>query len=131
MRPHGAAAILRMVPLSYTVVTIPGAWQTVARRQHDRRLFAAATVCWLLGSACGPSSHELEVINNWDRGVVLYVVAERTGVPDQPTHLGSIPAGATQRFTIHIAGGSDRVHLRYAYYSTGVLQSVVPSRKKD
>ena len=48
---------------------------------------------WLLSGACGPSSHDLEVVNRWDRGVVLYVVAERAGLPDQQLPLGSVQAG--------------------------------------
>ena len=87
------------------------------RRRYGGGWSALAAGIWLLSRACAPSSHDLEVVNNWDRGVVLYVVSERAGLPDQQTPLGTIQSGATQRFTVHILGGADRVHLRYAYHS--------------
>ena len=51
----------------------------------------------LLLTACGPARHDLEVVNAWDRGVAVYVVAERAGLPDQAAPLGPVRVGATER----------------------------------
>jgi hypothetical protein len=45
------------------------------------------------------------------------LVSERAGLPDQQVQLGSIPAGATQRFAVQLVSGQDRVHIRYVYRS--------------
>lgn len=98
--------------------------QRIRPRGYGDCWSALAAAFLLLSSACGPAAHDLEVVNNWDRGVVLYVVSERAGLPDQQVPLGSVQAGATQRFTVQVPGRSDRVHLRYVYHS-GIFEEHV------
>ena len=96
--------------------------QGVKRRRYTGCGYAAfAAAFLLLCSACRPNSQDLEVVNNWDRGVVLYVLFERPGLPDQQLPLGSIQAGGTQRFTLQVAGDTESVHFRYVYRS-GVFE---------
>jgi hypothetical protein len=87
------------------------------QRRPGGRWSALAVLLLMVIGACGPSSHDLEVVNNWDRGVVLYIVSERSGLPDQQVPLGNLPAGATQRFAVQVPGAADRVHVRYVYHS--------------
>jgi hypothetical protein len=70
----------------------------------------------LLMTACGPARHDLEVVNAWDRGVTVYVVAERAGLPDQAAPLGPVRVGATERFSAALAAGQDRFHFRHGYH---------------
>jgi hypothetical protein len=61
---------------------------------------ATVVTLWLvLLPACGPARHDLEVVNAWDRGVTVYVVSERAGLPDQAAPLGPVRVGASEHFS--------------------------------
>jgi hypothetical protein len=76
-----------------------------------------AAMWLLLITACGPAHRDLEVVNAWDRGVTVYVVSERAGLPDQAAPIGSVRVGTTERFSAALPAGVDHFRFRYGYHA--------------
>lgn len=91
-------------------------WASAAVQRLQLGMAVAVALWLLLLTACGPARRDLEVVNAWDRGVTVYVVSERAGLPDQAAPLGPVRVGATERFSAVLADSQDRFHFRYSYH---------------
>lgn len=92
-------------------------WASAAGQRLQLGMALVVVLVLLLLTACGPARHDLEVVNAWDRGVTVYIVSERAGLPDQAAPLGPVRVGATERFSVALADGQGRFRFRYGYHS--------------
>ena len=70
---------------------------------------------------CTALRHDLDVRNEWDRGVTVFLISERAGLPDQSTPLGVVRSGATEHFAAAVPSDAERYRFRLVYPS-GVYQ---------
>jgi hypothetical protein len=67
--------------------------------------------------ACSVRRHDLVVVNTWDRGINLYLVSQRAGLPDQYAPLGAIRGGATEHFSSALPADAEQFRFRLVYHS--------------